>query len=83
MTVGMVASNCASYSGVLGSEFYATRLGNPLSRGLLHFWRERDAEPAGGEPTCGEMSLTNPVIDCVRRDPEPGRNLLHAQLARS
>src|SRR5271170_6828832 len=80
-TVGTVASYCISYSDVLGSESYAIRVGNSASQCLFDLWRKRHAQAATRGAARGNLSLTDPEVERIRRDPEAGRNLFDTQLA--
>ena len=66
----MMVSNCTSCSDVLGSAFYVLGVGNPLFGGLLDLGCERHAKTAARSAARGKFSATDPVIDCIRRDPE-------------
>ena len=82
-TAGTVVSYCISYSDVLGSESYAIGVGNPLSQCLFDFRRAWHTQTPAGSPACDESSFTDPAINHIRCDPEPGCKLFHIELARS
>src|SRR5207249_8898074 len=82
-TAGTGASYCISYSDILGSEPYVIRVGYSLSQGLFEFWREWHTQTPAGSSACDESSFTDPAINHIRRDPEPGCKLFHTELVRS
>ena len=51
-------------------RFYVLGVGNPLFGGLLDRGCERHAKTAARSAARGKFSATDPVIDCIRRDPE-------------
>ena len=59
------------------------RFGNSLSQCFLDFWRERHAQAAARGTAHSNLSLTDPAVERMRRDPEAGCNLFNTQLTRS